>query len=122
MAKTDYQSIDEYHQTFALPIQERLQAIRETVHRIAPEATEVISYQIPAFKIGKKFLIYYCAFDNHITLSSPWSQALLQEFTTELKHYKVSKSAIQIPHKQILPLDFIEKLIAFRKAETMNIQ
>ena len=57
MAKTDYQSIDEYHQAFPENVQERMRVIRELVHKIAPEAVEVISYQIPAFKIGKKFLI-----------------------------------------------------------------
>ena len=46
--------------------EERMQIIRELVHKIAPEAVEVISYQIPAFKIGKKFLIYYAGFEKHL--------------------------------------------------------
>lgn len=117
MPKTDYKTIDEYHKVFPKEIQERMQAIRTLVHKIAPGAEEVISYQIPAFKIGKQFLIYYCAFAKHLTISSPWSQALLNEFATELSGLKVSKSAIQLPHDQPLPLKFIEKLLKFRKKE-----
>ncbi|HMR18128.1 MAG TPA: DUF1801 domain-containing protein [Sphingobacterium sp.] len=121
MAKTDFKTIDEYHDTFTGDILERMQTIRELVHRIAPEAEEVISYQIPAFKADKKFyLIYYCAFPKHLTLSSPWSEALLKEFESDLKGMKVSKSAIQFPHNKLLPLGLIERILKFRKAELEN--
>ena len=118
MAKTDYKTIDEYHQAFPEEVQARMQTIRELVHDIAPEAQEVIRYQIPAFKLGAKFhLIYYCAFAKHLTLSSPWSQAMLNEFATELSGMKVSKSAIQFPHKKPLQTELIRRIIEFRKAE-----
>lgn len=116
MAKTDYKNIDEYHRAFPADIQKRLQAIRDIVHQVAPGAEEVISYQIPAFKY-KGFLIYYAAFANHITISNPWSQALLGEFATELKKLKVSKSAIQFPASDDLPLDLIRRIVEFRKKE-----
>jgi uncharacterized protein YdhG (YjbR/CyaY superfamily) len=118
MAKTDYKSIDEYHKAFDDETLKRMKAIRELVYKIAPEAQEVISYQIPAFKIGDKFhLIYYCTFQQHLTLSSPWSDALIKEFKKNLKGMKVSKSAIQMPHDQPLPLQLIKSSILFRKKE-----
>lgn len=117
MAKTDYKTIDEYQQSFTEDIQKRMQTIREMVHKEVPGVTEVISYQIPAFKCGKSFLIYYSAYTNHISLSSPWSAGLLKAFETELKKYKVTKSAIQVPHDTPLPVDFIRKLLRFRKKE-----
>jgi uncharacterized protein YdhG (YjbR/CyaY superfamily) len=117
MAKTDYKSINEYQETFPGEIQERMQRIRELVHKAAPQAEEVISYQIPAFKIGKKFLVYYSAHANHISLSSPWSGALLDAFAPDLKGLKVTKSAIQLPNNEPLPLGFIERLLKFRKKE-----
>lgn len=118
MAKTDFKSIDEYHSTFEGEALKRLQTIRELVHNIAPEAAEIISYQIPAFKIGPKaHLIYYCGFAKHVSISNPWSQALLEEFETELKNYKVSKSVIQFPHDKELPVDFITRILKFRKKE-----
>lgn len=119
MAKTDYKTIDEYHKAFPTEIQERLQQIREIVRKVAPKAEEVISYQIPAFKY-KGFLIYYAAFAKHITISHPWSAALLKEFESELKPLKVSKSAIQFPNGDALPLALIKRIVAFRKKENEN--
>ncbi len=117
MAKTDYRNIDEYHSSFPEDAQIRMQQIREIIRETAPGAEEVISYQIPAFKIGRKFLIYYAAFENHISISSPWSQALLEEFEPELSGLKVSKSVIQFPNKTPLPSDLIRRIVAFRKNE-----
>jgi uncharacterized protein YdhG (YjbR/CyaY superfamily) len=118
MAKTDYKSIDEYHKAFTGEALKRMKAIRELVHKVAPEVQEVISYQIPAFKIGEKFhLIYYCAFAKHLTISSVWSNALLKEFAADLKGMKVSKSAIQLPLDKALPIDLIKRILVFRKKE-----
>ncbi|MCD2421733.1 DUF1801 domain-containing protein [Niabella pedocola] len=117
MAKTDFKTIDEYQNTFPAAVQERMQQIRRIIKEMAPEAEEVISYQIPAFRIGKQFLIYYSAYAKHISLSSPWSPALLKEFETELEGLKVSRSAIQLPSDKPLPTTFIKRLITFRKKE-----
>lgn len=117
MAKTDFKTFDEYHDTFPLEIQERMSAIRELIHKEVPEAVEVISYQIPAFKIGKSFLIYYSAYAKHISLAHPWSDALLKEFAKDLKGLKVTKSAIQLPNDKPLDMDFIKRLVKFRKEE-----
>ena len=118
MAKTNYKTIDEYHQVFTGETLNRMQSIRELVHQVAPEVEEVISYQIPAFKLGDKYhLIYYCAFAKHLTISSPWSAAMLKEFEVELEDYKVSKSAIQLPLDKPLPLDLIKRILKFRKKE-----
>lgn len=116
MAKTDYKTINEYHNTFPSEVQERMQTIRKTIHDVVPEAEEVISYQIPCFKY-KGYLIYYSAYAKHISLSHPWSDALLKKFEKELKNYKVSKSAIQLPNNKELPLEFIKNLVRFRKIE-----
>jgi uncharacterized protein YdhG (YjbR/CyaY superfamily) len=116
MAKTDYKSIDEYHKAFPKEIQEKMQSIREVVHKAVPKVEEAISYQIPCFKY-KGFLIYYSAYANHLSLSYPFSQAFLKNFEKELKGRKVSKSAIQFPHDEELPLSVIKKMVEFRKKE-----
>lgn len=122
MAKTDYKTIDDYHTVFPHSVRERMQIIRNIIHKIVPEAEEVISYQLPAFKMGKKFLIYYGAFAKHLTLSNPWSEALLTEFKKDLESLSVSKSAIQLPHNKELPVDFIERLLKFRKQEIEKVK
>jgi uncharacterized protein YdhG (YjbR/CyaY superfamily) len=93
-----------------------MQAIRNAVHKTVPGAEEVISYQIPCFKYNG-YLIYYSAYAKHISLSYPFSKEFLAQFKEELKNYKVSKSAIQFPHDQKLPIKLITQMIAFRKKE-----
>lgn len=118
MAKTDFQNIDQYHAIFPSEVVERMETIRGIIKKEVPEAEEVISYQIPAFKFHG-FLIYYSAYKSHISLSHPFSAALLNEFKTELANYKVSKSAIQLPLEEPLPVALIKKLIQFRKKENL---
>ena len=117
MAKTDYKSIDEYHSAFPPESVKRMQAIRDIVHQVVPQAEETISYQIPCFKYNG-YLVYYSAYTNHISLSNPFSKELLAHFKDEFKKYKVSKSAIQFPNDQELPVKLIREIIKFRKAES----
>lgn len=118
MAKTNFNTIDEYHSVFPADVIDRMQAIRKLVHTVSPDIEEVISYQIPAFKIkNKHYLIYYSAYPKHLSLSSPWSENFLKEFESDLKGIKVSKSAIQFPHDKPLPLGLIERMLQFRKEE-----
>jgi uncharacterized protein YdhG (YjbR/CyaY superfamily) len=116
MAKTDFKTIDEYQAEFSVEIQKRMETIRSIIHKVAPEVEEAISYQIPCFKY-KGYLIYYSAYPNHISISNPFSDALLKKFEKELKEYKVSKSAIQFPNTEALPTDLIKDIIKFRKME-----
>lgn len=116
MAKTDYKTIDQYHKAHPDEVVERMQLIRNAVHKVVPKVEEVISYQIPCFK-HNGYLIYYSAYAKHISLSYPYSQAFLTHFKEELKNYKVSKSAIQFPHNDKLPIKLITQMVQFRKKE-----
>ena len=116
MAKTNYQTIDEYHQALNGDTLDRMQAIRKIINDEVPDAEECISYQIPCFKYHG-YLLYYCAFPKHISLSNPFSEAFLEHFKVDLEGYKVSKSVIQIPMTQPLPEKLIKRIVAFRKKE-----
>ncbi len=116
MAKTDFKTVEAYHQTFSPAIRERLEAIRQVIRAAAPDAEELISYQIPAYKYFG-YLIYYSAYQKHISLSSLFSAAFLEEFKAELAPFKTSKSAIQFPHEEQLPLGLIRKMVQFRIKE-----
>ena len=119
MAKTDFKSIDEYHKTFSPELVQRMQQIRDVVHKVVPDVEETISYQIPCFKYNG-YLIYYAAFSAHISLSHPYSKEFLENFANDLKGLKVSKSAIQFPNDKPLPLDLISRMIEFRKKENRS--
>lgn len=114
MAKTDYQSIDEYIATFPDNVQKRLQAIRQTIHTAIPEATEVISYQIPCFNQNGP-VIYFSAYQNHIGIAAP--PPTMDVFKNDLTSYKSSKSTFQIPHDEPLPTALITKIAQYRAQE-----
>ncbi len=116
MAKTNFQTIDEYHQTFAGETLKRMQTVRKIIKTAVPEAEESISYQIPCFKYHG-YLIYYCGLTKHISISYPFSKAFWEYFEKDLKGYKTSKSVIQFPLNSPLPEKLIEEIVAFRKKE-----
>jgi len=116
MAKTNYQTIDDYHQEFNGEHLKRMQIIRKIIKDLVPDAEETISYQIPCFKY-KGYLIYYCAFPKHISLSHPYSEAFWEHFKTDLEGYKTSKSVIQFPMDKPLPEELIKEIVGFRKKE-----
>lgn len=116
MAKTDYKTVEDYLQAFRGEILDRLQIIRKIVLDTVSEAEETISYQILCFKYHG-YLLYYCAFSKHISLSHPFSDAFWNQFKADLEEYKTSKAAIQFPHAQPLPEGMIKEMVTFRKQE-----
>jgi uncharacterized protein YdhG (YjbR/CyaY superfamily) len=107
-------TIDEYIKTFPKDIQWKLQEIRKTIHKAAPKAEEVISYNIPAFK-RNEVLVYFAAFKNHIGFF-PTSKPI-EVFQKELEGYKTSKGTIQFPLNKKIPLGLITKITKFRLRE-----
>ena len=58
-------NIDEYIAQFPPEIKSRLQQMRTTIQKAAPEAEEAISYAMPTFKLNGN-LVHFAAFKNHI--------------------------------------------------------
>lgn len=109
-----FKSVDEYHASFPKDVQPLLQTMRETIQQCAPQATETISYNMPAFKL-KTNLVYYAAYKNHIGF---YPTALpLKIFEKELVDYKTSKGAIQFPLDKPLPKNLIKKIVKLRVAQ-----
>lgn len=104
-------SIEEYFSWFSPEIQIKLNQIRNTLKEALPDAQEVVSYHMPAFKTTE-VLIYYAAAKNHIGFYP--TNSGVSEFKKELEPYKTSKGAIQFPLDQPLPLDLIAAIATFR--------
>lgn len=110
-------TIDAYIRDFPEDVQKRLQQIRETIQKLAPEATEVISYGIPTFKLNG-YLVYFGAFKKHIGLYPfPSGIKKFQELSSE---YSTAKGTIQFPHDKPLPMDLIKKVVKYRIEENMK--
>jgi uncharacterized protein YdhG (YjbR/CyaY superfamily) len=110
-------TIDEYISAFPPAIQEKLNEMKLTIKKAAPEASEKISYRMPAYTFNG-MLVYFAAHKNHIGFY-PFTTAL-KAFSCELTPYHTSKGGIQFPHKDPLPINLIQKIIEFRVRENIN--
>lgn len=107
-------SVEEYISWYSPEIQEKLEQIRQVLLDALPEAKEVISYHMPAFKT-QEVLVYFAAAKHHIGFY-PTSSGVTA-FQSELAAYQTSKGAIQIPYDQPIPEELIRKIAEFRKEE-----
>ena len=119
MAKTDYKSIDEYIAAHDAAEQTVLQKMRETIHKAVPEAEEVISYQVPAFKY-KGWIFYFGAYTHHYSISCPPPFTVFDAFKKELAPYEMSKSTIQFPKSKPFPYGLLAKMSKFRAKENLE--
>jgi uncharacterized protein YdhG (YjbR/CyaY superfamily) len=108
-------SVDEYLASVPEPARSTLNRVRAVIRSaLPPQATEAISYGIPAFKY-KGVLLWYAAFSNHCSLF-PGSSAI-KAFKNELKDFQLSKGTIHFPVDKPLPATLVKKLVKARLAE-----
>lgn len=107
-------NIDEYIAGFPKDTQKALKLIRATIRKAAPKAEETISYAIPAYKLDGKWLIYFAAFTNHVSVyPAPRGRV---EFREELAQYKGGKGTVQFPLREPIPTDLIKRIVKFRSS------
>jgi uncharacterized protein YdhG (YjbR/CyaY superfamily) len=108
--------VDEYLAGVPEPARSTLTRIRAVIRSAAPpEATEAISYGMPAFKY-KGSLIGYAAFSNHCSLF-PMNSSLIVAFRDELKDFPTSKGTIRFPVDKPFPAALLKKLVKARVAQ-----
>jgi uncharacterized protein YdhG (YjbR/CyaY superfamily) len=110
--KKQFKTIDEYIKTFPKDVQTILEKMRQTIQIAAPEAVETISYQMPAFKLDGRNLVYFAAWKNHIGFYPMPSGT--EVFKKELSPYKGAKGSVQFPIKKPIPYDLVRKIVVFR--------
>lgn len=110
-------SIEEYFSWFSPETQAKLKQIRAILKAALPEAKEVISYHMPAYKTTE-VLVYFAAMKNHLGFYP--TNSGVSEFQEELKNYQTSKGAIQFPYDQPLPEKLIRDIVLFRQEEAKD--
>lgn len=110
-----FKSVDKYIESFDGKAKERLLEMQRVVKEQLPNAEEHISYNIPAYFVNKKLVIYFAGYKNHIgmypgrTNSAAYNQLAAK--------YAYGKSTARFPHAEKLPHKIIEKFIQVRLAE-----
>jgi len=109
---------DEYLARIPEPARSTLEKIRAAIRSAAPpEATEAISYGIPAFKY-KRVLVWFAAFSDHCSLFP--TAAVIETFKNELKSFYTSKGTIHFPTDTPLPAALVKKMVKARVAQIEN--
>ncbi len=104
-------SVDEYIAAFPKKTQTLLKQMRATIKKAAPTAEEVISYNMPGYKLHG-MLVYFAGFENHIGFyATPTGKSAFEQ---ELSAYKTGKGSVQFPIDKPLPIALITKIVNFR--------
>jgi uncharacterized protein YdhG (YjbR/CyaY superfamily) len=108
-------TIDEYIERSAPGAQAILRRVRATIAKAVPEATETISYQIPAFKL-RRIVVYFAAFKHHIGLYPPVKgDAALEK---ALAPYATEKGTLRFPLDRKIPYRLIARVAKFRARQS----
>jgi uncharacterized protein YdhG (YjbR/CyaY superfamily) len=110
------EEVDQYLRGVEEPKRSTLETLRRTILEIIPDAEQVISYRVPAFRVRGKTVAGFAAFQNHLSYL-PFSGSVLPQFTDELEGYTRTKSALHFPVDSPLPRRLVRDLIAARLAE-----
>ena len=108
--------VDEYLRGIEEPKRSTLQTLRRTILEIVPDAEEVISYGVPAFRVGGSTFAGFAAFKDHLSYL-PFSGSVLPSIAHELAGYTMTKSALHFAVDRPLPKLLVKKLIALRVVE-----
>ncbi len=95
-----------------------LEKLRQTIRAAAPEAEEVISYKMPAFRYHGR-LVYFAAFKDHYSLF-PANSSLIAQMKDELKSYKIAPGTIQFAYDKPLPVALVKKIVKARIKENLG--
>ena len=109
-----FSTVDEYLSAFPAGTKKILQQVRKTIKQAAPGAEEVISYNMPAFKLNG-MLVFFAGYENHIGFYPTPSG--IEAFKKELSDYKQAKGSVQFPLDEPMPLDLITKIVKYRVKE-----
>ena len=112
MAKTGFQSVDEYIALQPKAVQVVLQRVRSAIRKALPEAEEVISYKIPAYRLHGRVVVYFAAWKQHYAIYPALEAA--SAFKDDLVRYEVSKGTIRFPLSEPVPVKLIERIAKFR--------
>lgn len=113
MAKTDYQSVDEYIASQPAESQRVLRRVRTILRGVLKNAQEGISYQIPTYKLDGRAVIYFAGWKTHYSLY-PLGEHVTKTLAKELAPYEVAKGTVRFPYGERMPTHLIQNIARLR--------
>jgi uncharacterized protein YdhG (YjbR/CyaY superfamily) len=116
-SRKKFKTIDAYITSFPKDVAGMLHILRGVIAKIAPKAEEVMSYQIPTFKLNGN-LVHFAAFTHHIGFYP--GAAAIKVFKKDLVSYETSKGAVRFPLDKVLLLPLIRKIVRYRVQQNLT--
>ena len=110
------EEVDAYLREVEEPKRSTLETLRRTILEIVPQAEQVISYRVPAFRVDGKTVAGFAAFKDHLSYL-PFSGSVLGQLADELDGYTMTKSSLHFAVDRPLPKLLVKKLLAIRLAD-----
>lgn len=119
MESRKFKTVDEYLTSLPKNTRILLQQLRKIIQQAAPDAEEIISYNMPAYRYHG-MLVYFAGYTHHIGFYAVPSA--IQKFKDELVNYTTSKGTIQFPIEKGIPVTLVRKIVKFRVKENLEKQ
>jgi uncharacterized protein YdhG (YjbR/CyaY superfamily) len=115
--KSALRSVDEYIRSFPPDVQVALDTVRRTIRHAVPRAEESISYNMPAYKIDGRRLLYFAAYKQHYSIFGA-TPPLYKAFAKELAAFDgTTRGTLRFPLDEPVPVGLIRKIARFRADE-----
>jgi uncharacterized protein YdhG (YjbR/CyaY superfamily) len=119
--KTRFASVDDYIASQPAAARDVLTRVRGVIAKTLPAAEEVISYQIPAFKLRGQTVIFFAGWKQHYSLY-PLTDPVMAAFKKELAGYELAKGTIRFPLSEPVPAKLIARIARVRAKEVAGEQ
>lgn len=111
------ENVDQYISGFTLEIQDMIKQLRTIIRETVPDAVEMISYGMPAYKLNGYPLLYFAGHTNHLGFY-PAGTSTVDVFAKA--GFQVTKGSVHFPYKGLLPVELLREMIKFRASENMQ--
>ena len=112
-------TVDDYLAAQPGAVQRVLARVRSTIRKALPRAEEVISYQIPAYRVDGRVAIYFAGWTHHYSIY-PCTAGVVAAFAEALDSYQLSKGTIRFPLEDAVPVVLIAGIAKVRARETLE--
>jgi uncharacterized protein YdhG (YjbR/CyaY superfamily) len=119
MTRINFKSVEEYIASQPGSVHAILTLVRSTIRKALPRADEVISYNMPTYKLHDEAVLYFAGWKQHYSLY-PAGESLVTAFKDELAPYKINRGTIRFPLSEPVPVKLIERIAKFRAKEATD--
>jgi uncharacterized protein YdhG (YjbR/CyaY superfamily) len=112
-------TIDEYLAPLSTEKRAALEKLRRDIHAAAPGAEETISYQMPAFRLNGRMLVWFGSAKHHVSF---YPGGLVGSLTEEMKNYETSKGTIRFLPEKPLPSTLVRKIVKLAIARNQELE